>query len=123
MPVFDGTPPRRERADADIRTAVSVGDDTGLVPSAVSGDGGGLVRDGVAWRDGLLPAAIGGGPIRGLYLAGGSVHPGPGVPMAALSGKIAAERLMADRALIGRSRPVAITGGMSMRSAIADSSR
>lgn len=60
------------------------------------------------------------GPIKGLYLAGGSVHPGPGVPMAALSGKIAAERLMADRALIGRSRPVAITGGMPTRSAIAD---
>lgn len=63
------------------------------------------------------------GPIRGLYLAGGSVHPGPGVPMAALSGKIAADRLMADRASIGRSRPVAIIGGMSMRSAIADTTR
>lgn len=63
------------------------------------------------------------GSIRGLYLAGGSVHPGPGVPMAALSGKIAAERLVADRALIGRSRPVAITGGMSMRSATADNTR
>lgn len=63
------------------------------------------------------------GPIRGLYLAGGSVHPGPGVPMAALSGKIAAERLLTDRALTGRSRPVAITGGMLMRSAIADNTR
>lgn len=62
------------------------------------------------------------GPIRGLYLAGGSVHPGPGVPMAALSGKIAAEHLLSDRALTGRSRPVAITGGMPMRSAIADNS-
>lgn len=61
------------------------------------------------------PAAS--GPLEGLYLAGGSVHPGPGVPMAALSGKIAAEQLMADRASHGRSRPVAITGGMPMRSA------
>jgi 1-hydroxycarotenoid 3,4-desaturase len=34
----------------------------------------------------------------GLYWAGGSVHPGPGVPMAALSGLIAAQALLADRA-------------------------
>jgi 1-hydroxycarotenoid 3,4-desaturase len=30
----------------------------------------------------------------GLYLAGGSVHPGPGVPMAAMSGMLAADRLL-----------------------------
>lgn len=34
--------------------------------------------------------------IPGLYLAGGSVHPGPGVPMAALSGMAAATCLMND---------------------------
>jgi diapolycopene oxygenase len=35
--------------------------------------------------------------LAGLYLAGGSVHPGPGLPMALLSGWIAAEALDQDR--------------------------
>lgn len=34
----------------------------------------------------------------GLYLAGGTTHPGAGVPMAALSGRLAAHSLLADRA-------------------------
>ncbi|MEM6385984.1 MAG: 1-hydroxycarotenoid 3,4-desaturase CrtD [Pseudomonadota bacterium] len=34
--------------------------------------------------------------IRGLYLAGGGTHPGAGVPMAALSGKHAAETILKD---------------------------
>ncbi|MEL6736777.1 MAG: FAD-dependent oxidoreductase, partial [Pseudomonadota bacterium] len=33
----------------------------------------------------------------GLYLAGGSVHPGAGVPMATLSGMLAAQQIMKDR--------------------------
>lgn len=52
--------------------------------------------------------------IPGLYLAGGSVHPGPGVPMAALSGRQAAASLRADRGSIRSSRPVATSGGISM---------
>lgn len=53
----------------------------------------------------------------GLYLAGGSVHPGPGVPMAAMSGRLAAETLLAHLDSTSRSRRVVISGGMSTRSA------
>jgi 1-hydroxycarotenoid 3,4-desaturase len=49
----------------------------------------------------------------GLYLAGGSVHPGAGVPMAAISGRLAAQALMQDLASASRSRPTAMRGGMS----------
>jgi 1-hydroxycarotenoid 3,4-desaturase len=51
----------------------------------------------------------------GLYLAGGSTHPGAGVPMAALSGRMAATSLMADLSSTRRSRAAATSGGMSTR--------
>jgi 1-hydroxycarotenoid 3,4-desaturase len=54
----------------------------------------------------------------GLYLAGGSVHPGPGVPMAAMSGQLAAATLLAHLDSTCRSRRVVISGGMSTPSAM-----
>jgi 1-hydroxycarotenoid 3,4-desaturase len=53
--------------------------------------------------------------IPGLYLAGGSTHPGPGVPMAALSGRMAAASVLSDLASMHRSSRVAMPGGTSMR--------
>ena len=51
--------------------------------------------------------------LQGLYLAGGGAHPGAGVPMAALSGKHAAEAILSDLALASKSHPTAMPGGTS----------
>ncbi|NBS72325.1 MAG: phytoene desaturase [Betaproteobacteria bacterium] len=53
--------------------------------------------------------------IKGLMLAGGSVHPGPGVPMAAMSGQLAAAAVKAHLSSTKKFHPVATYGGMSMR--------
>jgi len=51
--------------------------------------------------------------ITGLYLAGGGVHPGAGVPMATLCAAHAAEAIMTDLNLTSTSRPRAMDGGTS----------
>lgn len=52
--------------------------------------------------------------LKGLYLAGGGAHPGAGVPMAALSGKHAAEAILTDQTSASTSLRTAMRGGMSM---------
>ncbi|MGS4945621.1 1-hydroxycarotenoid 3,4-desaturase CrtD [Meridianimarinicoccus sp. RP-17] len=51
--------------------------------------------------------------VAGLYLAGGGTHPGAGVPMAAISGRHAAEAIVTDLGSISPSRRTAMPGGMS----------
>jgi 1-hydroxycarotenoid 3,4-desaturase len=55
--------------------------------------------------------------IPGLFCAGGSTHPGAGVPMAALSGRLAAETVTRTLASMRQFHPAATAGGMSMHSA------
>ncbi|WP_240758120.1 1-hydroxycarotenoid 3,4-desaturase CrtD [Palleronia sediminis] len=55
--------------------------------------------------------------IAGLFLAGGATHPGAGVPMAALSGRHAAETILNVRTSISRCLRTGIAGGMSTGSA------
>ncbi|MEQ1615945.1 MAG: 1-hydroxycarotenoid 3,4-desaturase CrtD [Hyphomicrobiaceae bacterium] len=66
------------------------------------------------WRSSFLRQGTR-GHLPGLYLAGGSVHPGAGVPMAAISGRLAASAVMADLASTNRWYRVAMPGGMSTR--------
>lgn len=58
-----------------------------------------------------------------LYLAGGGAHPGAGVPMAALSGKHAAEAILSDLASTSTSRRTDMPGGISTVSAMMDSAQ
>ncbi|MEM9318669.1 MAG: 1-hydroxycarotenoid 3,4-desaturase CrtD [Pseudomonadota bacterium] len=54
--------------------------------------------------------------VPGLYLAGGGVHPGAGVPMACLSGRHAAEAIMRNLTSTSTSRRTDMRGGTSMGS-------
>lgn len=81
------------------------------------GSGGGLY--GMATR-GLLDALsrpTAATKLPGLFVAGGSVHPGAGVPMATLSGRYAAATACAALASTGWSLRAATSGGTSTRSA------
>ncbi len=51
----------------------------------------------------------------GLYLTGGGTHPGAGIPMASLSGRLAAAQVLADLRSMRSSRRAVTPGGMSTR--------
>lgn len=59
--------------------------------------------------------------IKGLYLAGGSTHPGAGIPMATLSGRLAAASALQDSTLTRKWRATVMRGGISMPSATTES--
>jgi phytoene dehydrogenase-like protein len=66
---------------AEVRTPQDLAWATGAPGGAIYGTAGGLLR----------PANR--GPVEGLWLVGGSTHPGGGLPMVTLSAKIVADRI------------------------------
>lgn len=85
--------------------------------------GGGLY--GAATHGALAPFSRPGARtrIRSLYLVGGAVHPGAGVPMVALGGQAAAWHVLQDHPSMRRSVPMATRGGTSTRSATTERAR
>jgi phytoene dehydrogenase-like protein len=65
----------------EIRTPADLAAATGAPGGSIYGTAGGLLR----------PANR--GPVRGLFLVGGSVHPGGGLPMVTLSAEIVAAEI------------------------------
>ena len=61
--------------------------------------------------------------MRGLYLVGGGIHPGAGVPMVALGGRAAAAHVLSDHPSMRRFPSAATSGGTSTRSATTARSR
>ncbi|MEU4564521.1 phytoene desaturase family protein [Actinoplanes sp. NPDC023936] len=72
----------RDRLEfTEIRTPADLADAAGAPGGSIYGTAGGLVR----------PSNQ--GPVRGLFLVGGSAHPGGGLPMVTLSAQIVADRI------------------------------
>ncbi|MEV6630695.1 phytoene desaturase family protein [Actinoplanes sp. NPDC051470] len=75
----------RDRLEfAEVRTPADLAAATGAPGGSIYGTAGGLMRS---------PNR---GPVPGLYLVGGSTHPGGGLPMVTLSARIVATQIEAD---------------------------
>ena len=72
----------RDRLEfVETRTPADLAEATGAPGGSIYGTAGGLLRPGNR------------GPVDGLFLVGGSVHPGGGLPMVALSARIVADEI------------------------------
>ena len=72
---------RDRLAFLETRTPADLADSAGAPGGAIYGTAGGLIRP------------VNRGPVDGLFLVGGSVHPGGGLPMVTLSAKLVAEQI------------------------------
>lgn len=92
--------------DIDAMTMTTPDDFNTLFPAT----GGALYgRSQHGWRASFQrPGARGG--LAGLYYAGGSTHPGAGLPMASLSGRLAAQCVVADSGTPWQAAPAADDG-------------
>jgi 1-hydroxycarotenoid 3,4-desaturase len=85
-----------------LEVALEAGSTTSTTPAGFHalfpGSGGALYGRASHGATGTFARPGSASRLPGLYLAGGSVHPGPGIPMAAMSGRLAAARLLEDAA-------------------------
>jgi 1-hydroxycarotenoid 3,4-desaturase len=129
----DRTPPSQDEVQTCVRSSIETLERCGLVveqspENTVVTDPGGFEslfphtggaiygRSTHSWRASMQrhgPRS----PIPGLYLAGGSVHPGAGVPMAAMSGRLAASCALEDHDSTCLSPMEGMPGGTSTGSA------
>lgn len=122
--VADGAPLTNEEVERCERSMLSVLERSGLklspratvvtTPSRFEhmapGTGGAIYGEAAHGAFAPLARPASRTKLAGLYLAGGSVHPGPGVPMASLSGSQCARAVLTDLGSTVKSRTVAMAG-------------
>jgi len=101
------------RAGLHLRPQAMVPVDPAMFEALFPSTGGALYgRVSHGWRASFRRPGSRSG-LAGLWLAGGSAHPGAGVPMAALSGRLASAAILSARASTRTFLPTATAGGIS----------